>query len=157
MVTRIAKLGYVTTVITALFITPSYARAQSVAVRAGFVQSPVQLYGGLQFETPPLRRRVSLRPGVDIGSGQGAETFTGNLDVIIRLGSYQEPLRFYFGGGPSINAYRFHNTYLREWSAEAGGNVIIGLEHERRVFVEATIGFSGSPGSKLSVGYRFGG
>jgi hypothetical protein len=57
----------------------------------------------------------------------------------------------YAGGGPALNVInRAGNT-----DAEAGLNVLVGLDHEDGLFAELKVGGFDSPRLKLGLGYAF--
>jgi hypothetical protein len=133
-----------------LLLAAAPASAQTFGARVGVSANPDQFYFGGHVETPPVVERLRFRPNVEVGIGDDVKIVALNFEF-----AYHFPDRrgwnLYAGGGPALN---FIDTELDN-SAEGGFNVLLGVQHERGLFVEAKAGALDSPNFKLGVGYVF--
>jgi hypothetical protein len=135
----------------------SEAWAQSGGVQGGTTTNPEQFFAGLHVESAPFRRRVAFRPSVHAGAGDEMRALNVNLDFVFRPYPPGSTWEVYLGGGPSVNGYWWDEVNRLGQEVGVGGSVLVGLEHESRIFVELRIGLGNSPQSKVGVGFKFGG
>jgi len=125
------------------------AQAQGFGVTGGVHANPDQFYGGGLYEFAPLTDHVTLRPGGELGVGNGATLLAANVDFIYALTVWsRSPWRPYLGGGPSINHYRFA-LYSQ---TEPGATAVAGLRRAPWL-TELRVGFFDSPTMTINVGY----
>jgi hypothetical protein len=148
--TRTRLLGFVAAFGFVLLASAAPASAQTFGARVGVSAEPNQFYFGGHMETPPVVDRLRFRPNIEIGVGNDVTVASLNFEF-----AYHFPQRsgwnLYAGGGPALN---FIDSDI-DSSAEGGFNVILGVQHERGLFVEAKAGALDSPNFKLGVGYVF--
>lgn len=141
---------------TALLGAPGWAAAQGPGVRGGVSIDPDQFYVGAHYETDALADRVHFRPNVEAGFGNDLTLIGVNFEF-----AYKFPRRngwqIYAGGGPAVNFYSFDRgpNADNDTEAEAGLNVLLGLEHSEGLFFEFKIGALDSPEIKFAVGWTF--
>jgi hypothetical protein len=122
-----------------LWLAPAVASAQVAAgVRAGVSIDPDQFYVGGHIETDPLVERLVFKPNVEVGFGD---------DVTLAAFNFE-----FAGGGPAINLYQRDGPGD---DAEAGFNILAGLENRRGLFFEFKLGVADSPDFKFGVGFTF--
>ena len=128
------------------------ADAQGPGVRAGVSVDPDQFYFGGHYETGELIDRLHFRPNLEVGVGDDVTTVAGNFEVIYKIPvKNRRGTSFYFGGGPAINWYDTENNS----DAEAGFNLLGGIEFNERFFFEVKGGLADSPDLKIGIGYTF--
>ena len=136
----------------ACLLLPAGASAQVAGgVRAGASVDPDQVYIGAHFETEPLVERLVFRPNVEVGFGDDLTLAAFNFEFVWKFPRRGE-WGVYAGGGPAINLYQFEGP--RD-DAEAGFNLLAGLETRRGFFFEFKLGLSDSPDLKFGVGLTF--
>jgi hypothetical protein len=134
--------------VAAIMLGATSARAQDVGFRGGVSANPDQVFFGVHVESLPIIDHVHLRPNIEIGFGDGATITALNLEGIYKW-PLQSPWTVYAGGGPAINVVRVES----ETDAEAGFNILGGLEHSKGWFVEAKFGTVESYDLKITFGY----
>jgi len=133
---------------------PALAQGVHLGVRGGASVNPDQFYFGAHVETPPIIKRVHLRPNLEIGVGDHVTLIAVNIEAVYKVPLRQSPWTVYGGGGPAINYYNFDED---QGSDTRGGlNFVGGLEHDSGVFFEVKVGTWDSPDLKFGIGYVFG-
>lgn len=136
-----------------VWLAPAVASAQVTAgVRAGVSIDPDQFYVGGHIETDPLVERLVFKPNVEVGFGDDVTLAAFNFEFVWKFARRRSEWGFYAGGGPAINLYQ------RDGSgddAEAGFNILAGLENRRGLFFEFKLGVADSPDFKFGVGFTF--
>ena len=128
------------------------ARAQGPGVRAGVSVDPDQFYFGGHYETGELLDQLYLRPNLEVGVGDHVTTVAATIEAIYKIPvKNRRGMSFYFGGGPAINWYDTDDNS----DAEAGFNLLGGLEFNERFFFEVKGGLADSPNLKIGIGYTF--
>ena len=113
---------------------------------------PDQFYFGGHYETGELIDRLYFRPNLEVGVGDDVTTVAGNFEVIYKIPvKNRRGTSFYFGGGPAINWYDTEDNS----DAEAGFNLLGGIEFSERFFFEVKGGLADSPDLKIGIGYTF--
>lgn len=131
---------------------PTVVSAQVAGgVRAGASVDPDQVYVGAHLETGPLVERLVFRPNVEVGFGDNVTLAAFNFEFLWKFPRRGE-WGIYAGGGPAINFYQVEGP--RD-DAEAGFNLLGGLENRRGFFFEFKLGVSDSPDLKFGVGITF--
>lgn len=156
MMGQVCKFGRVLALTLAICAVASVASAQSFGLRAGASGSPDQFYAGVHAETSPIARRVTFRPNVEVGVGDGMTALTANFDFVYRTTLRASDWDLFVGGGPAANFYEWDRGPGRDSDFGGGINLLIGLEHDRRIFVEFKVGLIDSPHAKLGVGINLG-
>jgi hypothetical protein len=134
-------------------LVPAVASAQVKAgVRAGLSIDPDQFYVGGHLETDPLVERLVFRPNVEVGFGDDVTLAAFNFEFVWKFPQHRNPWGFYAGGGPAINLYQRDGPGD---DAEAGFNILAGLENRRGLFFEFKLGVADSPDFKFGVGFTF--
>ena len=124
--------------------------AQTVGVRAGASVDPDQFFFGGHYETVPLADRVTFRPNLEFGVGDGLKLIALNFELAYKFPT-SKPWGVYAGGGPALNIFR-----IRDHSDTEGGfNVLLGIEHQQGLFGEIKAGALNSPNFKVTIGYIF--
>jgi hypothetical protein len=129
-----------------------------VGVRAGVSASPNQFFAGMHLETEPLLPRVTFRPNLEVGVGDGLSLATINLEFVYTVDIDAKPWKVYIGGGPAAVISAFHAGHPRrpDRSDVGGGfNLLVGAQHDQGLFVELKVGALDSPSAKFTVGYAF--
>ena len=136
-----------------VWLAPAVASAQVTAgVRAGVSIDPDQFYVGGHIETDPLVERLVFKPNVEVGFGDDVTLAAFNFEFVWKFARRRSEWGFYAGGGPAINLYQRDGP---EDDAEAGFNILAGLENRRGLFFEFKLGVADSPDFKFGVGFTF--
>jgi hypothetical protein len=136
-----------------LWLAPAAASAQVAAgVRAGVSIDPDQFYVGGHIETDPLVERLVFKPNVEVGFGDDVTLAAFNFEFVWKFARRRSEWGFYAGGGPAINLYQRDGPGD---DAEAGFNILAGLENRRGLFFEFKLGVADSPDFKFGVGFTF--
>ncbi len=136
-----------------VWLAPSVASAQVAAgVRAGVSIDPDQFYVGGHIETDPLVERLVFKPNVEVGFGDDVTLAAFNFEFVWKFARRRSEWGFYAGGGPAINLYQRDGPGD---DAEAGFNILGGLENHRGLFFEFKLGVADSPDFKFGVGFTF--
>jgi hypothetical protein len=130
------------------------AEAQGPGVRGGVSIDPDQFYFGAHYETDALVDRVHFRPNIEAGLGDDLTTIALNFDFAYKF-PRRNGWRFYAGGGPAINFYRFDRGGDDDTESEPGLNFLVGVEQSTGLFFEFKIGAIDSPELKFGVGWTF--
>ena len=134
-------------------LSPAVASAQvAPGVRAGVSIDPDQFYVGGHLETDPLVERLVFKPNVEVGFGDDVTLAAFNFEFVWKFPHRRNPWGFYAGGGPAINLYQRDGPGD---DAEAGFNILAGLENRRGLFFEFKLGVADSPDFKFGVGFTF--
>ena len=134
-------------------LVPALASAQiAPGLRAGVSLDPDQFYVGGHLETEPLVERLVFRPNVEVGFGDDVTLAAFNFEFVWKFPRRRGQWAFYAGGGPAINLYQFDGPGD---DAEAGLNLVGGLENQRGLFFEFKVGVADSPDFKFGVGFTF--
>ena len=131
--------------------TPGYAQLTG-GVRAGVSGTPNQFVFGGHVETKELADRLTFRPNVEIGVGNGGTIVGINLEFAYWLPTKTDPWKFYVGGGPAAIITHVNNVGT---SSGGGFNLLIGAQHSGGLFTELKVGMADSPDVKFMVGYVF--
>ena len=132
--------------------TPARAQEPDFGLRAGVSSDPTQFYFGGHVNTAPIWNKISFRPNVEIGVGNGGTAVGFNIEFAYWYPLRNQPWNLYMGGGPAANVYHANgNTDLKP-----GFNLLFGAKHSSGVFLEIKIGLIDSPDFKLGVGYAWG-
>ncbi len=133
------------------------ASAQAHAgVRAGVSAGPDQFFFGGHIESRPLTGRLTFRPNVEVGVGDGLTVLAINLEFIHSVPWPRHPWRLYFGAGPAALIYSEHDGRRGGDDGAGGGlNVVVGGQHRDGLLVELKVGLVDSPELKITVGYAF--
>ena len=134
-----------------LLLAASPSSAQTIGARVGVSAEPDQFYFGGHVETPPLVDRLRFRPNLEIGLGNDLTVVGLNFEFAYHFAD-RNGWNLYGGGGPALN---FIDREGGDGSAEGGFNVLVGVQHERGLFVEVKAGAIDSPNFKAGVGYVF--
>lgn len=153
---RLTRTAQVAVLWAALATLASDARAQSGGIQGGFSSRPDQFYAGVHVESPPLRRRITFLPSIHAGAGDRMRALSANLEFVLRPYPNGSTWEAYLGGGPSVNAYWWDEVNRLEQEVGIGGNLVIGIEYESKIFLEFRVGFGNSPHSKIGIGFTFG-
>jgi hypothetical protein len=136
-----------------LWLAPAVASAQVAAgVRAGVSIDPDQFYVGGHIETDPLVERLVFKPNVEVGFGDDVTLAAFNFEFVWKFARRRSEWGFFAGGGPAINLYQRDGPGD---DAEAGFNILAGLENRRGLFFEFKLGVADSPDFKFGVGFTF--
>ncbi len=133
------------------------AEAQQFGVRAGASGDPDQFYFGVHADTSAIANRVSFRPNVEVGIGDGLTLVGLNLEFIYRRDLPSSEWNLLVGGGPAANLASY-STGRRADETDLGGglNLLLGIEHRGGFFAEVKVGIIDSPSVKFGVGFSFG-
>lgn len=156
MLEQVCKFGRLVATTVAGLAVASAASAQSFGLRAGASGSPDQFYAGLHAETAPIARRVTFRPNVEVGVGDRMTALTANFEFVYRTTLRASDWDVFLGGGPTANYYEWDRGPRGDSDFGGGINLLIGLEHNRRVFAEFKVGLIDSPHAKLGIGINLG-
>lgn len=129
---------------------PASAAGQSIGGRVGVSAEPDQFYFGAHVETRPLADRLTFRPNIEIGLGDGVTLAALNFEFVYRF-PRRQAWGLYAGGGPALNIIRSESRSR----AEGGFNILLGVAHREGLFVEAKVGALDSPSFKIGIGYVF--
>jgi hypothetical protein len=134
-------------------LVPAGASAQVAAgLRTGVSIDPDQFYVGGHLETDPLVERLVFKPNVEVGFGDDVTLVAVNFEFVWKFPQRRSQWGFYAGGGPAINLYQRDGPGD---DAEAGFNILAGLENRRGLFFEFKLGVADSPDFKFGVGFTF--
>jgi len=135
---------------------PAAAQAlEAYGVRAGVSVDPDQFYFGGHVQTEPLIDRLHFRPNVEIGVGDNATVLALNVEFAYFFPT-RSPWQLYAGGGPALNVINFDpDPGDGDTHAEAGLNVLVGVQHSKGLFFEFKVGAFDSPEFKFGVGYSW--
>jgi hypothetical protein len=119
-------------------------------MRAGLSVNPDQFFVGGHYVSQPVTGMLRFQPNVEAGFGQNvtAIAFNGEFALWKKV---DPDWHVYFGGGPSMNVYRY--TLRDTTETGLGFNVVAGLRRRGGVFFELKYGVGDSPGFKMAVGY----
>ena len=134
-----------------VFLVSSPVLAQTVGVRAGASVDPDQFFFGGHYETVPLADRVTFRPNLELGVGNGLKLLALNFELAYKFPTSKD-WGVYAGGGPALNVFWFGNDHS---NTEGGFNLLLGIEHEKGLFGEIKAGALDSPDFKITIGYIF--
>ena len=135
-----------------LIVSSQPVSAQGPGVRAGVSVDPDQFYFGGHYETGELVDQLYFRPNLEVGVGDDVTTVALNIEAIYKIPvKSRRGTSFYVGGGPAINWYDSD----RDTDAEAGFNLLGGIEFNDRFFFEVKGGLADSPNLKIGIGYTF--
>jgi len=135
----------------AVISTPAYAQLTG-GVRAGVSGGPDQFIFGGHVETKEIVERLTFRPSVDIGVGNGGTVVGMNIEFAYTLPTKTEPWKFYLGAGPAANIYHVDGFGTDVFG---GFNLLGGVQHTSGLFIEMKGGLADSPDFKFIVGYTF--
>ena len=130
--------------------TPAFAQLKG-GLRAGVSGGPTQFVLGGHVETAEIVERLTFRPSVDLGVGNGGTIVGLNIEFAYWLPAKTDPWKFYLGAGPAANivhAAGFTDVF-------GGFNLLGGVQHTSGLFVEMKGGIADSPDFKFLVGYQF--
>jgi hypothetical protein len=134
----------------AVCLTARPAGAQTFGVRVGASADPDQFVLGGHFETEPIVERITFRPNIELGLGNGLTVTCFNFELAYKFDS-SRPWHVYAGGGPALVLI---NSERRD-HAEGGFNILLGIEHRAGLFGEIKAGALDSPDFKILIGYVF--
>ena len=124
-------------------------------IRAGMTADPNQFHFGAHYVSNPLVDKLNFRPNLEIGIGNNVTTMAANFEFAYKIPFSQKPVSLYLGAGPALVVSRFGQSPRRNTKTGGGFNVLIGLEHEEKLFGEVKVGAIDSPEFKFTVGYTF--
>jgi hypothetical protein len=143
------------------------AGAGSASAQGGFglhgggTIDPDQGYFGMHFISGPLTGDLRLQPSADLGFGDDLILSALHVDFAQWL-EVNPRWHLYFGGGPSVNIFRFDvpdagggggDDSFTE--VEGGFDAIVGFAHDSGLTVEMRVGSSGAPDLRFGVGLTF--
>ena len=131
--------------------TPAFAQLKG-GVRAGVSGGPTQFVLGGHVETKEIVERLTFRPSVDLGVGNGGTILGLNIEFAYWLPAKTEPWKFYVGAGPAANIVHSNGFGTDVFG---GFNLLGGVLHTSGLFVEMKGGIADSPDFKFLVGYQF--
>jgi len=134
---------------------PALAQAGGAGVRAGVSASPDQFYFGGHFDTGYLFDRLSFRPNVELGLGDGVTTVAANVEFAYWFPIPRKAWSVYAGGGPAMLIYSYDDHHGGGTDVNPGFNLLIGLAHRGGLFTEFKVGLIDSPEVKFGIGYTF--
>ncbi len=139
-----------------LWSAPLHAQERAGA-RAGVSADPEQFYFGGHIESAALVDRLSFRPNIEIGLGDGLTLVALNVEFVYDVPIQGRPVRVYLGGGPAANIFTFRDGRPRPGGTDVGGGftLLVGVEHRDGLFAELKVGAIDSPNLKFGVGYNF--
>jgi hypothetical protein len=143
--------------VVSLWAAPAAAQDRmKYGVRAGVSAEPEQFFFGGHYETRPLLERLTFKPSVEIGVGDGATLVALNLEFAYRIPVDNQPFALYIGAGPAANIYSINDGPGDGGDGVHGGfNFFVGLQHNKGLFTELKVGAVDSPSLKFMVGYAF--
>jgi hypothetical protein len=144
----IAQLAVLSGVV---LLVPSRVVAQTFGARVGTSVDPDQFFFGGHYETRPLADRVTFRPNLEVGVGNGFNLIALNFELAYKFPT-SKPWGVYAGGGPALNILRIRS---HDSDTEGGFNVLLGIEHRQGLFGEIKAGAIDSPNFKITIGYIF--
>src|SRR6185436_16795895 len=104
--------------------TPAFAQLKG-GVRAGVSANPDQFVLGGHVETKEIVDRLTFRPSVDLGVGNGGTVLGLNIEFAYWLPTKTEPWKFYLGAGPAANI-----VHVTGFTDVLGGfNILGGVQH----------------------------
>ncbi len=144
-------------------VLPAAALANSFAAfgpHFGFSSGPDQFVVGGQLQWGDIAPSLDFVPSLDLGFGDNSTVISINGDFHYRLdtGTKWQP---YLGGGVGVHFFSFDNAGpgVDDSRTDTGGHFILGADvatkTSSRFFVEARLGFSGSPDFKALAGWSF--
>jgi hypothetical protein len=131
------------------------AQKQGIGVRGGASVDPDQFYFGLHYDTGPLVDRLSFRPNVEAGFGDGKTLVTFNFEFAYRIPIPKKAWSLYAGGGPAAVVTNVDHDGESNTDVGGGFNLLIGVSHDKGLFAELKVGVIDSPSLKIGVGYSF--
>ena len=137
-----------------LLAVPCFAQSHA-GVRAGASGDPAQFFFGGHIETDPVAERMTFRPNVEVGVGDGLTLLTVNLELAYWLQATKQPWRVYLGGGPALIAASERGRRDGTGHVSGGFNVLLGAQHRSGLIGEIKAGFINSPSVKVTIGYAF--
>jgi len=132
-------------------LVPSRVEAQTFGARVGTSVDPDQFFFGGHYETRPLADRVTFRPNLEVGVGNGLTLIALNFELAYKFPT-SKPWGVYAGGGPALNFLLIRSD---DSDTEGGFNVLLGIEHRQGLFGEIKAGAIDSPNFKITIGYIF--
>ncbi len=151
---RKAPLGAVVFALV-LFATAAHAQQPGTGVRAGVSGDPDQFYLGVHVDTGPIFDRLSFRPNLEVGLGNGLTSVAGNFEFVYWWPVRSHPWSIYAGGGPAVNIYRHDAEHGNHTDVQPGFNILLGAAHRGGFFTELKLGLIDSPEVKFGVGYTW--
>jgi hypothetical protein len=133
-----------------LCLTARPVGAQTFGVRVGASADPDQFVIGGHYETKPLVDRISFRPNLELGLGNGLTVTSFNFELAYTFPN-TKPWNFYAGGGPALVVIDSN----RDNQAGGGFNILFGLQSHEGLFGEIKAGLLDSPDFKVLIGYTF--
>lgn len=146
-----------TIIVLGLSASPAYAQAHA-GVRVGVSADPDQFFFGGHVETRPLLEHLTFRPNIEVGIGDHLTLIALNFEFAYWIPVNNKPWRLYLGGGPAANIYSRDGDPPGRGDDDgvAGGfNIVLGIQHSRKLFAELKVGVIDSPDIKFTVGYAF--
>ena len=130
------------------------AAQSSISFSGGASIDPEQVYAGVAWESPDIGGRVSIRPGIDGGFGDGLRLANINIDLVVKFPLGTSAWSLIQGGGPTISISQFSDFEDAPRELHAGGSYLFGFQHQNGFFAEFRVG-GGSfvPQLKLGVGW----
>lgn len=146
-----AQLGRLAAAGALLALAAAPASAQHAGARVGVSTDPDQFYFGGHFETRPVADKLTFRPNIEIGVGNGSTMTALNFKFKYPLVTRND-WEFYRAGGPALTIVRVSDSGT---SSGGGFNIAVGAAHRQGLFAEAKFGLADSPQFKFGVGYQF--
>ena len=128
--------------------------------RTGATMDPDQFHVGVHLDLGQIADRLRFQPNMEVGFGDNLTVIAFNPELLylFKLNTRWTP---YFGGGPGINVYDWHNDRpgTGESDTRVGFNFTGGIEtrtsQNRRFFIELKAGTGDIPSAKMSFGMTF--
>lgn len=127
----------------------------AAGVRVGVSASPDQFYFGAHYDTGYVYEHLSFRPNLEVGLGDNRTTVAANFEFAYWFPQRNQPYRFYVGGGPALNIYRYDLPNDSSTDAKPGFNLLGGVALRNGLFVEVKGGLIDSPSAKFGIGYTW--
>jgi hypothetical protein len=115
----------------------------------------------MHFISKPLAGDLRVHPGADVGFGNDVVLAALHIDFA-QWFELNPRWNLYFGGGPTVNIYRFDLSAISrgaidesDTEVEGGFDTLVGFAHESGWTFELRVGASGNPDLRFGVGLTF--
>ena len=143
-----------------LWAAPGDFGYQGFGFRVGVSVDPDQVYGGIHWDIGSSSSSIHIRPNLELGVGDDELLLAANGEVLYYFKQQGEWIP-YAGGALSINFIdrdkpkQFEDDSDVELGFYAVGGLDTALKGNRRLLLEAKLGFSDSPDLKIGIGWTF--
>jgi len=152
------RLIFVVVLLSVLFFAfASSAAAQSTyqkGVLFGLSSDPGQFFLGGHIDLKELTNKISFRPGVEVGAGDGLFLTSLNGEAVYYPKGKEHDWLPYAGGGPALVGQLFHGGH-GDSKVGGGFNFTGGIQERKGLFVEIKIGAWDSPRFKAGIGWTW--